>query len=376
VVAALGLIGVLGGGLLLTVYNVVPTAAIRLVLEAQPIGPVALVITVDPNVQDPADGIVQGTHRQFEVAASVPITATETVNLSQKARGTVTFRNTSGSAVPVQEDTVVATETGVRFETLGVVSVPPGGTQDVEVRALEAGTAGNVEAGTITLIPNDRILAAQLGPEGGVTNAAPTTDGQDGGTTRFQASDYAAAEVALAKALDALLPEAVPTDLDPGVVAYAGTAIATGPVVPDQPSSSFVGRTGTNETLSGSMVVTGLTASTRTLEEVGRTLLTQEVAPKTLLPDAHIELGDPTVTDGRVSYAAQGSGAAYELPVTTDFLKEQVRNRTIPEAQDILDDYGQVDITLSPDFLPTLPDDPNRIRLDVEAPQPGATIAP
>ena len=38
---------------------------------------------------------------------------------------------------------------------------------------------------------------------------------------------------------------------------------------------------------------------------------------------------------------------------------------TISEAHGILDQLGTATITLSPDFMPTLPDDPNRIVLNL-----------
>ena len=74
-------------------------------------------------------------------------------NAAQRAVGTVTFSRvaTTGS-VTIPLATQVATAGGVTFETTAEASMANGvGTVNVAIRALNAGTDGNVPAGTITV---------------------------------------------------------------------------------------------------------------------------------------------------------------------------------------------------------------------------------
>ena len=92
------------------------------------------------------------------------------------AEGTVRF--TAGEAVQsdraIPEGTVCMTAGLVRFATTQAAAIPAGSlTADVPVRALEAGTAGNVAAGSVT--------AMAVAPVGVIscTNPAPCAGGAD-----------------------------------------------------------------------------------------------------------------------------------------------------------------------------------------------------
>ena len=105
-------------------------------------------------------------------------------------------------------------------------------------------------------------------------------------------------------------------------------------------------------------------------------MLATAALPDSVVPGAVITLGEPSVRDGVATYDASGDALVYGLRVTEDALREQVRSKTIAEAQRILGEFGTANITLSPDFLPALPDDPNRIEIETGPPPPGATPAP
>lgn len=87
-----------------------------------------------------------------------------------KAQGTVTV---TGTGI-VNAGTLFATATGITFEAAKSVRIEQQG--DVPIIAVDAGTSGNVAAGTITKIP---VTIAGISS---VTNAAVTTDGYNAET--------------------------------------------------------------------------------------------------------------------------------------------------------------------------------------------------
>lgn len=373
---ALGVAAVVGGGTMLLLYRSVPTAHITLALSPRPFGPQPLAIVVSVSEPtDPSTGTVQGQLVPVTVRGSAVATATEMLNLSNRARGTVTFTNASQASVPIPDLTPVATDDGVVFVTQDAIqAIAPGESQSVEVRAAEAGDQGNVPAGAIDVVVEPS-LAAQLGEGGGVTNAEDTFDGLTAEKHVFSQADYDAAVDQLTANLAANLASAVP-EPEEGVFAYPGTALRAGNVTVDQQPTDIVGKVGPEATISGTMPANVLTASEAQVRQVALRMLDEAATPDALVEGATIDLGEPTVSGDRATYAATGSGVVYGLPVTLDALREQVRSKTIPEAQAILSRYGTAKITLSPDFLPALPDDPSRIEIRPEPPAPGATPIP
>jgi len=88
-----------------------------------------------------------------------------------KATGQVTITGSQGTVVPA--GSVFSTGSGVEFSTTAEVIIDATGQVTANIEAIEAGTAGNVPAGTITEIP------VAIAGVTGVTNANPTTGGTD-----------------------------------------------------------------------------------------------------------------------------------------------------------------------------------------------------
>ena len=372
----LALVAVLGGGTVLTLYRSVPTATIELALAPRALGPVALAIGVSlSRPTDPATGNVQGQLAPVELRREAVVTATQELNLSNRARGSVTFTNASGASVPIPELTQVATPQGIVFLTQDAIqAIAPGEAVSVEVRAQEQGDAGNVPAAAITVIV-DPVIGAQLGQGGGVSNPEPTEDGRTAATKVFSQDDYDRAVEDLTAQLEAGLRDAVPDPQD-GVVAFPGTAQRAGDVEVDQPAAVIVDVQGEQTTISGTLGARVLTASLPQIEEVAQRMLATVAAPDRLVEGASIDLGEPAISPDGAAYEAIASGLVYGLQVPLAELQEEVRSKTIPEAQRILGPYGTATITLSPDFLPALPDDPSRIEIRTGPPAPGATPIP
>ena len=370
------MVAIVGGGTVLTLYRSVPTARIQLALAPRSLGPVALAITVSTSrPTDPVTGDVQGQLAPAIVRREAVVTATHELNLSNRARGSVTFTNASQAPVPIPELTQVATAEGVTFLTQDAIqAIAPGETASVEVRAQEQGDAGNVPAGAISVIV-DPGIAAQLGQGGGVTNPLETKDGQTEATRVFGQDDYERAVQQLTADLTAGLADAVPEPQE-GVIAFPGTAQQAGDVKVDQPAASIVGAAGERTTITATLAANVLTASLPQIEDVAQRMLAAAATPDQLVPGAAIDLGEPAIGPDGATYDATASGIVYGLQVPPAALREQVRSKTIEEAQRILGRYGTATITLSPDFLPALPDDPSRIEIRTGPPPPGATPGP
>lgn len=88
-----------------------------------------------------------------------------------KATGQVTITGSQGTVVPL--GSVFATGNGVQFVTTAAVTLDAAGNGTALVEAVTAGTAGNVPAATITVIP------VSIAGVTSVTNANPTTGGVD-----------------------------------------------------------------------------------------------------------------------------------------------------------------------------------------------------
>jgi Baseplate J-like protein len=117
-----------------------------------------------------------------------------------QATGTVTFTNNGSSSVVVPNGTVVATKNNVQFATQAEVLVLSGAsnTNLAPVQAQSAGTTGNVDTNSITVIPPDslsKILAANPSTSNlnlSVNNTTPTTGGGAGSATTVTNKDVSA----------------------------------------------------------------------------------------------------------------------------------------------------------------------------------------
>ncbi len=231
-----------------------------------------------------------------------------------------------------------------------------------------------VPAGAIAVV--DPSLAAQLGEGGGVTNPEPTTGGTTAEKPFFSQADYDQAVEQLRADLRSRLATVVP-EARPGVIAYPGTAQQANDMVVLQEPGEVVGRVGPETTISGSLQANVLTVSREQLTEVALRMLAAAASPDSLVSGGeHVTLGEPVIESARASYRADADAVVYGLHASIADLREQVRSKTIAEAQRILGVHGTATITLSPDWLPALPDDPSRIEIAPEPPSPGATPVP
>ena len=81
------------------------------------------------------------------------------------------------------------------------------------------------------------------------------------------------------------------------------------------------------------------------------------------------------VNGGQISFSASATG---QIAATLDpaVLLSQVRGKTVGQARTILEALGTVTIETSPFYVSSIPDDPSRVTITVQPPQPGASGAP
>ena len=366
-VGGLALITLIGGGGLYGAYVTIPTATIILVQQAHQVPPADLALHVsETQPTDVATGVLRG--QRLEVPASVEgiVVASGTgPPIPNRASGTVTFTNHGSNPIPVADQTIVSTPGGVTFETQGVIHVPAGGSMDVEVRAVSSGQVGNVDAGAIIQMP-DELKKSMNG--GTVTNKEPTTGGDSQPQKIIQQADYDTAVADLNRRLQAELTSAAatPSGMPPDGVVYRATVLP-GAVTTSPPMDQVVGQPVPSQPITASMTGSVLTSSTSAITDLATQML-QAAAPGTeFVPNSiRVQTGDPAVgTDGVVTYHATASGQAYDRLLDKAKVKDSVKGMTISQAHAILDLLGKATITLSPDFMPTLPDDPNRIDLQL-----------
>nr|MBA2287515.1 baseplate J/gp47 family protein [Ktedonobacteraceae bacterium] len=143
-----------------------------------------------------------------------------------KARGFVTFTNKGTQQLVIPTGTIVATQSGVQFQTTAEPLISPGINYPVQVEALDAGVKGNVPANTITVIPQASLAKMQVGPtktqataaDVSATNLSPTSGGGVGNATVVTPNDLDAAKTKLDPQAQAAFTAWLTQHLQPGDV--------------------------------------------------------------------------------------------------------------------------------------------------------------
>jgi len=369
--------------------NVLPTATITIVPRTQAAQPVNLTVIADPNATavDTTRGVVPAQ------VVTIPLTATDTFNatgtkpVDTAATGTVTFMNwDTGRSHTVPQGATVSTQSGITFQTTKTVSVPraffaPGitaGKASAGVTATASGPAGNFGAGTITQLQAPYGSALRAGsPFGVVTNAAPTTGGAHTVIQVIQQSDYAAAVASLQATLKTQLDAAGldPSNAPAGVTLIPATA-TVGTATADQPASALVNKQKDTFTLTltGNGTIDGVDQTQ--VEQVAAARLTASVpAGYELFPSTvQTQVGPAVLNGGQITFSASATG---QMAATLDpvALLAQVRGKTVGQARTILEALGTVTIETSPFYVSSIPDDPARVTITVQPPQPAASGA-
>lgn len=370
----LAILLILVGGVAYGAYVYLPTATINLTPGTQPFGPTTFAITADPTVSvaDSATGKVPAEHVGIPLTETATFDATgRAVNLS-KAQGTVTFTSTNTFIeVPIPAGTVVGTAGGTEFQTVDfaslskAVNVPPGASVDVTVRASAPGPNGNVNAGTIKVL-RDSLKSLLVT----VTNKDATSGGRKTEITTVTRDDYDSAIALLTQKLNDDLETALtdPNTSPRGLTVYPETA-KLGRLTASAAAGDVVGTKVDTFDLSVDAQANVLAVDEALVASVASDQLvaTAPAGVRVFTETVTTDLSPGVVSGNTIVYQVSAEARQYR-PVDPAQLQEQVRGKTLSEAQSILQAYGTVVVSIWPDFVPTIPTDVRRINLTIETP--------
>ena len=378
-------VGIVAGLLILGLlaFQLLPAATIVLHPRSQAVGPLVMTVQARSDVLQPdATNLVIPAQRfTFPLEATDTFTATGTKPVDTRATGNVTFTNyDTSSSNRIPGGSIVSTKDGVDFATLDDVIVQaspifpfPPSKASVGVQAVEPGPTGNVDAGTITVVPrteNKHLLD--------VTNEDPTGGGAHEDRTVVSASDITTAQLALQVSLREQLGTQLggAAGVPSGIRLFAETA-AVGTATPSVDTSTLVG-TETAEfelgaTAEGSVL--GVDSSPIQGLAEGR-IGTKVEAGWTLAPGStRVQLGEPTVLGDVISFPVTVS-ASQVRTVDQAGLLGQIRGLALPQARTRLEPFGNVSISVWPDWVTTIPTNADRIDFSIGEPQPGPSPTP
>jgi hypothetical protein len=352
-----------------------PSATVVLTVREEPVGPLSLNVTVDPNLSAPNDlsGTVPGVTKAFPVSTSGTFDATGQSVVDTPASGTVTFDSTNTLfAVPVIAGTQVSAG-GIAFTTTRTVSVPAAvvsgniithGTADAPITAVQAGLAGNVAAGKIVRLPSD-LVAAKVS----VSNKSATTGGTHTVTLMIVQADLDQAESSLLAQLNSSFEasvtaaDAVPagSSLFPPTAHLGVTTFSPDPAgLLNQQNPTF--------DLSAAATGTAVVADVSTVSQLAERRIRGDVKSGYRLVDGSIatQVGTAAAQAGSVVVPVTASAMQTRV-LDAATLRSAITGMSLADARTYLEQFGQVSVSLSPDWASTMPSFDFRIDLQIVA---------
>lgn len=387
IAAAVVALALLVGGV--GAYLVLPSATVVIAPRETTIGPVALRIVADPRATAPdvTAKVVPAVTKTVEVEVSDRFPATGKRVEEEKATGTVRFRNkdfTSSNTIP--RGSVVSTQGGIRFRTNTALTVPRAelvglqifpASAAVKVTAVDAGPDGNVEPNTILTIPRG---------EDPLTLDVTNPDATKGGTReefpRIVQADVDAAMTALTTQLQTAFSDR----LDDPELTVDGTTVFPDTGTLGDPSFSvevatLVGDEVEEFDLGASASGTVLAVDEAAVQTVAEASITSSVESGFELIDgsSQVEPSPAVIEDGIVTFPVVAT-ARQRLVVDPAAIEAEILGKPLPEARAVLERYGQVDLSVWPDWVGSIPTFDARVEVTTAssgsegaAPSPGAT---
>ena len=380
---AVVLLVLVGGWLAL---ELLPSATIVLHPRSEDLGPIELTVEARTDVAAPdaAALVIPAQQLTFDVQASDTFAATGVKTIETKATGNVTFSNfDTGRANQIDAGSIVKTQGGLEFVTLATVTLPNAtiefpftivpSTSSVGVEAVLTGPNGNVGNNTITVVPkgeNRRLLQ--------VTNKEATSGGERSQAPQVSQQDVDAAKAAIQAALVAQLDQAVAagTGVPTGVTVFPETRAVGDPTYAVDPAT-LVGTAATQFDLSAMARGTALGVDPAPLSAIAESRLRAQVTTGWTVVGGSITpiVGKPSIIGSVISYPVTVAGTQVH-DVDTASLIASIKGLVLAEARSKLGDYGDVEVTVWPDWVSTIPSHIDRIKLTLGEPQPSPSPAP
>jgi hypothetical protein len=386
---AAGVLGLVVVVVAIGAWLLLPSAQIVVTAREALVGPVNLVIRADPTADAPdADArVIPAERLSFEVSATDTFTATDKRVEETAASGSVTFRSyDTGSSNTIPRGSVVSTEGGIQFRTRAAVTLARARLVDstvlpssatVAVDALRQGPGGNVLANTIRVVPSgeDRIVTT-------VTNPEPTTGGTRTEFPRVAQADVDAAveqlTVQLGTDFEAILAD--PSRTPAGLTLFPGTRSLTEPV-PSVDAATLVGQEVATFELTLTSTGTVIAVDTTPIATIAASRIRDRAAADHRIIEGSIDtdIGEAIVQGESVSFPVTVRAAQVRV-LDANALREQIKGKPIDEARSILEGYGEVTLSVWPDWVATIPTIDARLELRVgpaaPSPEPGSPSGP
>ena len=367
----LAFVAVAGGA---AAYLLLPEATIVLTIKSTPLPPVVFIVTADPaaTVADPAAAVVPAIRVDLPLAASGTFKATGKRVDEAPAVGSVQWTNCDPTqAYTIPQGTLVRTGAGVAFGTNEAVFLPVAilnppritcQNRAVAITAAKPGPAGNVAAGTITVIPgqyNSVVIT--------VRNLAATSGGTHTEFPKVTQKDVTAALAGLGKQLDAQLAvaAAAPTGLAAGTTAFPDTA-SRGPATPSVDPASLVDQEVAQFDLAATATGTVVAVDQAPILALGQDRLTVAVpvGREMVAGSAAVSVG-PGAVDGQRVHFSVTARADTTPTIDEATIRAQLKGRSAADAQAYLAPYGDATVTLWPGWATTIPTFDARVDLRV-----------
>jgi hypothetical protein len=357
------------------IYLLLPSATIAVTPKTERIGPIPVTIVADTTATqpDPARGVVPAKEISIPVSVNNTFSATGKRVQRTNATGTVRFENldpTSTNRIP--GGSVVRTPSGVRFRTQATITVPRAelvgltifpARASVKVTAVDGGPDGNVEAGTITIVPsgeNSFFLK--------VTNPQPTAGGASTEFSRVTQADVDGALAALNLSLQQAFQEAM---ADPALETDGSTVFPStgqlGEATPSVAPDTLVGQEVTTFQLGLSADGTVIAVDEAPVSSLAEPKIQAAVSPgHELVPGStKVDVGEAIITGQTVSFPVQATAEQIAV-LDPEELKAMVLGKRIDEARAILAPFGQVALSVSPDWTGSVPSFDSRVTLTID----------
>jgi Baseplate J-like protein len=379
----LALAAVVGLGAILA-FVLLPSASIVLAPRAAVLGPLSVTAEARPDAQAGATGdtiTIPAQTIPVDVQVSQTFKTAGVKVTEAPATGSVTFQNCdTGRAVSIPANSVVSTPGGIGFQTQASLTIKrapisprPCTTGSVSVQAVTPGTSGNVAAGQITKVPPGYDPGLLF-----VTNPQPTAGGVHSETPQVSQSDV---DAALA-ALNATLATALDTKIAAGAGAPSGTTLfpetkSLGTPTPSVDPKSLVGQAVTQFDLGLSATGTVVGVDQSPIRSLAEARLRSHVPDGWTLDATSIaiDIGTPTVAGEVVSFPVSMQASEIRT-IDQKALLASILGLDLPIARTKLDDYGDVQINVWPEWVTTIPNNPDRVSLTLVAPRPAASPTP
>jgi hypothetical protein len=365
----LGIVGSLLAAALVLMVVIGPTATVFVTPVSKALGPMEFELRAGPQGEIPGALTLVANDLSQKYTQNATGERLDPI----KAKGVARFTNRNTQETRVLKGTVVRTRDNVRFQTTEEKIIPRSsldiippfvkfGTADIAIEAVDAGTAGNVAANTITNVD---------GSDYAVSNPQPTTGGEIKKFAVVTASDYG---LAAGRAEDELRKAGL-KKVDDWKKAAAKGQVIYGPVIKVAGVTASAGLVGT-EPPNGAfeLTVTGTATGYSVPEAEPRATtiakLKQRADPEndvdTTAAVVDVVIG-PTLVENGVLWRVRGRTTQFPL-VHDAPLRASLAGREFAEAEDVVRGQGLQlrRVVVWPGWWPRLPFFDSRLRIEVD----------